>query len=181
MFLIFSLRHPNIMPYTDLGVQKGLLRFALTAHNAFPGAKGKFQLKKKDKVAAKKENDSGEGELRTVGEEGRATPPPQPASGLPPTPLTPSNTDVKRTTLHTPNAPGGSSVSRLPPTPLSPGVGTGPHETLVVPKAELPEAAPEDLLEPVPGPDWDPHRVAPLGAGLTIELMRSRWSGKKAK
>lgn len=170
------------MPYTDLGVQKGLLRFALTAHNAFPGAKGKFQLKKKDKASKKELDESEQGELRTI-QGTRATPPPRSSSGLPPTPLTPSNTDVKRAILHTPNAPGGPSVSvsQLPPTPLSPGIGTGPPETLVIPKAELPEPATEDLLEPVGGPTWDPHRVAPLGAGLTIELMRSRWSGKKAK
>lgn len=181
MFLIFSLRRPNIMPYTDLGVQKGLLRFALSAHGSLAGTKGKFQLKKKDKGAAKNEADgSGLGELQKE-QDGRKTPPPQSASGLPPTPLTPSNTGVKRVTLHTPNAPGGPSVSKLPPTPLSPGVGPGPSEVLVVPKAELPEPAPEDLLEPISGSDWDADRVAPLGAGLTVELMRSRWSGKKAK
>jgi len=193
MFLIFSLRRPNIMPYTDLGVQKGLLRFALTAHNAFPDAKkGKFQLKKKDKVV-KDEVRSGEGEIQTSlkegratppppdtsGLRGRATPPPPDTSGLPPTPLTPTTGNVKRGTLHTPNAPGGSSLPRLPPTPLSPGVA--PQETLQVQKEELPEPAPEDLLEPVNGPNWDLDRIAPLGAGLTIELMKSRWSGKKAK
>jgi len=176
MFLIFSLRRPNIMPYTDLGVQKGLLRFALTAHNAFPDAKkGKFQLKKKDKVI-KDEVKSGEGEVQTSMNRGRATPPPPDTSGLPPTPLTPTTSNVKRGTL---NAPGGSGLPRLPPTPLSPGVA--PQETLQVQKAELPEPAPEDLLEPVNGPNWDPHRIAPLGAGLTVELMKSRWSGKKAK
>jgi DNA-3-methyladenine glycosylase II len=179
MFLIFSLRRQNILPYADLGVQKGLLRFALTAHNAFPDSKkGKFQLKKKDKVV-KDEVKSGEGEIETSVRENRATPPPQDASGLPPTPLTPTTNNVKRATLHTPNAPGGSCLAKLPPTPLSPG--NAPQQTLQVQKAELPEPAPEDLLEPVHGPNWDPHRVAPLGAGLTIELMKSRWSGKKAK
>jgi DNA-3-methyladenine glycosylase II len=169
------------MPYADLGVQKGLLRFALSAHNAFPGSKGKFQLKKKDKVVKDEVDRTGQGDLTTGVQNGRATPPPQIASGLPPTPLTPSNADVKRTTLRTPNAPGGPSVSQLPPTPLSPGTGTIPQETLVVQKSELPEPAPVDLLEPIEGPNWDAARVAPLGAGLTIELMKSRWSGKKAK
>jgi len=181
MFLIFSLRRPNIMPYTDLGVQKGLLRFALTAHNAFPGAKGKFQLRKKDKIVKDELDGTGQGELKSEVQDGRATPPPQTASVLPPTPLTPSNANVKRVTLHTPNGPGGPTVSRLPPTPLSPSDATGPSEILEVQKSALPEPAPEDLLEPVTGSNWDAHRVAPLGAGLTIDLMRSRWSGKKAK
>jgi DNA-3-methyladenine glycosylase II len=177
MFLIFSLRRPNILPYGDLGVQKGLLRFALTAHNAFPDAKGKFQLKKKDKVAQKTPKSGDTDDDKT-----RATPPPQANNALPPTPLTPSNTGVKRGGLHTPNAPGGSTTAIWPPTPLSPG--TAPQEILVVPKTEVPSATPdsaEDLLEPVGGTVWEPHRVAPLGAGLTIETMRSRWAGKKAK
>jgi DNA-3-methyladenine glycosylase II len=172
MFLIISLRRPDILPYTDLGVQKGLLRFALTAHNAFPGAKGKFQLKKKEKMKAEP---SPEGQLSA---NGRATPPPQSASGAPPTPMTPSNmiSVVVKGTLHTPNAPGGSSAKpTLPPTPFTPG-----QATLEVQEAVMPEAAPEDLLEPIPGPAWDPHRIAPLGE-LTIETMKSRWSGKKAK
>jgi DNA-3-methyladenine glycosylase II len=182
MFLIFSLRRPDILPYTDLGVQKGLLRFALTAHNAFPGAKGKFQLKKKDKGVVKDEVNGGDGELDTTIRAARSTPPPQVLNGVPPTPITPSNADtvVKRGVLHTPNMPGGSGVKTiLPPTPFTPG--TVAQEVLEVPEAKLPEPAPDDLLEPVLGPDWDADRVAPLGAGLTIETMRSRWSGKKAK
>ena len=190
MFLIFSLRRPNILPYTDLGVQKGLLRFALTAHGAFPEskAKGKFQLskKKKDKEArdktVKHEVDSaGQGELQTfisVKGERPSTPPPRAQDGAPPTPYTPGNeatAPVKRGALHTPNNPGGMT---MPPTPLSPG----PQELLVVQKEELPEEhAPEDLLAPTGGSSWDLLKVAPLDNGLTIELMRSRWSGKKAK
>lgn len=36
MFLIFSLRHPNVLPVGDVGVQKELLRWALAAHGALP-------------------------------------------------------------------------------------------------------------------------------------------------
>lgn len=188
MFLIFSLRRPNILPYTDLGVQKGLLRFALTAHDAFPGSKtkGKFQLSKKRKdkeardQAVKDEVDgTGSGELQTTLKNDRArTPPPRAQDGMPPTPYTPGNETpvVKRGVLHTPNNPGGMT---MPPTPLSPG----PQEVLVVQEHELPEPelSPEDLLEPIRDRKWDAHKVAPLENGLTIELMRSRWSGKKAK
>lgn len=171
------------MPYTDLGVQKGLLRFALAAHNSFPGAKGKFQLKKKDKTVVKDEVDAeGQGELDTTIQNGRSTPPPQAQNGAPPTPLTPSNTGsgVTRGALHTPNAPGGMSTkTTLPPTPFTPDAVA--QEVLQVQASELPEPAPEDLLAPVVGSEWDADRVAPLGAGLSIETMRSRWSGKKAK
>lgn len=182
MFLIFSLRRPNILPYTDLGVQKGLLRFALTAHNAFPEnkTKGKFQLskKKKDHAVKDKVNNEGQGELETTLETTRpSTPPPQVTSdGAPPTPFTPSNEgqQTKRAALHTPNGPVPMVA---PPTPISPG----PQQVLEVQDNELPELAPEDLLEPTTGSDWDPHRVAPLHAGLTLDTMRSRWGGKKAK
>lgn len=190
MFLIFSLRRPDILPYTDLGVQKGLLRFALTAHNAFPEAKGKFQLgkKKKDQAAKEKADKAvkdkvdlkGQGELETSIISRRAiTPPPFLQSGAPPTPYTPSNEDAKphatkKGVLHTPNAPGGMV---MPPTPQSPG----PQEVLEVQDQELPPPAPEDLLEPTRDSEWDPHRIAPLSADLSIETMRSRWGGKKAK
>lgn len=188
MFLIFSLRRPNILPYTDLGVQKGLLRFALTAHDAFPESKtkGKFQLSKKktdkearDKAVKDRVNGAGQGELETIIESERArTPPPRPKVELPPTPYTPGNGSevpvTKRGVLHTPNSPGGPT---MPPTPLSPG----PQEVLQVQEQELPEPAPEDLLKPTRDATWDAHRIAPLNEGLTIEVMRSRWSGKKAK
>lgn len=189
MFLIFSLRRPNILPYTDLGVQKGLLRFALTAHDAFPDPKGKFQLgkKKKDQAAKEKPVDASgqdQGELKTIIQNGNSNgrpstpPPPTQVGGAPPTPYTPSNEAsrpaVKRGVLHTPNGPGPMV---MPPTPQSPG----PQEVLEVQEKELPPPAPEDLLEPTRSGGWDPHRIAPLNAGLTIETMRSRWSGKKAK
>lgn len=186
MFLIFSLRRPNILPYTDLGVQKGLLRFALTAHGAFPEAKGKFQLGKKrkdqeakEKAAMDKAANAGQIQLKASADATRATtPPPHPQNGLPPTPYTPSNeTQViqKQTVLHTPNAP---RPMVLPPTPLSPG----PSQVTQTRENELnPAASPDDLLEPVLDGKWDAHRIAPLDAGLTIEIMKSRWSGKKAK
>lgn len=186
MFLIFSLRRPNILPYTDLGVQKGLLRFALTAHGAFPEAKDKFQLSKKrkdkeakDKAVKDEVDGSGPGTLQTtIGNDRAKTPPPHSTSGAPPTPYTPGNEGAiaaKPKILHTPNNPGGMV---MPPTPLSPG----PSEALLVQKQELPEPAPEDLLEPPRNTTWDAHKVAPLdNSGLSIELMRSRWSGKKAK
>ena len=48
MFLMFSLRRPDVLPVGDLGVQKGLLRWFLAAHGSLPEstkAKGKSKAK----------------------------------------------------------------------------------------------------------------------------------------
>jgi DNA-3-methyladenine glycosylase II len=238
MFMIFSLRRANILPYTDLGVQKGLLRFALTAHHAFPQnpkekgkEKAKFVLgaKKAAKGKAKSEEEAvvidkvdtaGGGELDSMTTSmgmgtGRTTPPPHttPAAAttnsgqrLPPTPLTPTSSAppfaAARTVLHTPNEPGSFSSNAntnskmvMPPTPDTPGYSTvngyglssqqqavKPIETLQVEEKVLPPSAPDDVLEPMPDdPTWDADRIAPLKNGLTLEIMKSRWAGKKAK
>lgn len=207
MFLIFSLRRSDILPFTDLGVQKGLLRFALTAHGAFPDKdKGKFVLgaKKaaKDKERQSKDNrvvidkvdGSGGGTLETCTTD-RLTPPPSQtdAQQFPPTPHTPNDVQPRRAVLHTPNEPGSfSSKPMLPPTPYTPGTDPAngnnvekpvePVETLEVEEKELPPPAPEGLLEPLPDhPAWDADRIAPLTNGLSVEVLRSRWSGKKVK
>ncbi|KAK4683610.1 DNA-3-methyladenine glycosylase II, partial [Tremellales sp. Uapishka_1] len=54
MFLIFSLRRPNILPVGDLGVQKGLLKWALAAHGALPASSPK-KSKGKPTTKAKRE------------------------------------------------------------------------------------------------------------------------------
>jgi hypothetical protein len=61
MFLMFSLRRPDILPVGDLGVQKGLLRWFLAAHGALPvstrtAAAGKGKGKGKGKEDVKGED-----------------------------------------------------------------------------------------------------------------------------
>ncbi|WVQ99548.1 hypothetical protein IAU59_006684 [Kwoniella sp. CBS 9459] len=47
MFLMFSLRRPDVLAVGDLGVQKGLLRWILSAHDALPPATPKKGTPKK--------------------------------------------------------------------------------------------------------------------------------------
>ncbi|WVF71319.1 hypothetical protein IAT40_006122 [Kwoniella sp. CBS 6097] len=47
MFLMFSLRRPDVLAVGDLGVQKGLLRWVLSAHDALPPATPKKSTPKK--------------------------------------------------------------------------------------------------------------------------------------
>lgn len=41
MFLMFTLRRPDVLPVGDLGVQKGLMKWVLAAHGAVPEIQGK--------------------------------------------------------------------------------------------------------------------------------------------
>ena len=172
MFLMFSLRRPDVLPVGDLGVQKGLLRWALAAHGALTASKGKGKVH--PDFAAKyavidRVDENGNGEIDTLVER-PATPPPGHAPRVPPTPMTPNNITTTVAILHTPGMP------QTPPTPVTPA------ETLEIPVKELPPPAPEILLAALPQePGWDAHRAAPLGEGLTIETLKSRLAGKKVK
>ena len=200
MFLMFSLRRPDVLPVGDLGVQKGLLRWALAAHGALPKSKSgkaaeearkKYGLGKKD--GDKDEvDDTGSGEINTT-VQGRATTPKTIPAQLPPTPLTPghaSNSTAHLAVLHTPAA--STVVPTLPATPMSPGLSTSAHtkentdvkpeETFETSPKALPPPAPETFLDPMPGhPDWAAKKIASLEDGMTVELMKSRLAGKKAK
>lgn len=132
---MFSLRRPDVLPVGDLGVQKGLLRWALAAHGALPPSTKKVG-KKADASRAKYKKES--------------------------TPL------MDRTVE--PVTPASKVIPGAPPTPISP-------EVLV--KLEDVEAPTQEMLLEAPA-GLDPHRAVPL-EGLSIELLKSRLAGKKAK
>lgn len=189
MFLMFSLRRPDILAVGDLGVQKGLLRWALAAHGAMPKSTKvpnpktveKYRGKKAEPVVADLVNGAGEGEIDThITSDRQNTPqPPANAHGIPPTPLTPNNSIPKVATLHTPSLQMGKQ--QVPPTPLSPIAELKADQTLEVPANELPPPAPQELLAPPDVAGWDAHKAVPLVEGLSVETLKSRLSGKKAK
>ncbi|KAK8864542.1 hypothetical protein IAR55_001792 [Kwoniella newhampshirensis] len=186
MFLMFSLRRPDVLAVGDLGVQKGLLRWALAAHGALPKKtnndtpkKGKKHQKAVQEVVDVK----GEGEVDTLVQDRAMTPEKYSAQedALPPTPLTPTTSGpsgVHKAVLHTPNMP--IDLPRIPPTPHTPSL---PSEVVEVPPEALPPPpAPEEMLSPPVGHDgWDAHRAAPLDEGLSVEVLKARLAGKKAK
>ncbi|WVQ81715.1 hypothetical protein IAT38_003840 [Cryptococcus sp. DSM 104549] len=186
MFMIFSLRRPDILAVGDLGVQKGLLKWALAAHGALErkvGAtpkkgKGKKKVEVKDEV-----DEDGDGEVDTLVRDQtpeRAAP----SSSIPPTPLTPapngdSSTGVHTAALHTPATPLASKTAQVPPTPATP---TGPAEAVEVPPETLPTPTPQAILAPLTGhPDWNPYKAMPLEFGLSVEVLKARLNGKKVK
>ena len=161
MFLIFSLRRPDILPVGDLGVQKGLLRWALAAHDALPKSKNSASDE-----ARKKYGMNDKDQINTLVKP--PSTPPRVALPLPPTPVTPNTSALHPATLHTP------APKAYPTTPLTPAVENFEIE-------EIPQAAPENLLSAMSGIDgWDAHRVVPLD-GLSIDTMKARLGGKKAK
>ena len=197
MFLMFSLRRPDVLPVGDLGVQKGLLRWLLAAHGQLPKSKSSkvtAEAKKKyglDKTPTVKDevDATGSGEIDTM-VQGRATPPPPSRDQLPPTPLTPTNGSSSTAHLAALHTPAAASLPVLPGTPITPGPSTSnssttslrPAEVLETGPKALPPPAPETFLDPLPGhPAWNVDTAAPLSEGLTIELLKSRLAGKKAK
>ncbi len=190
MFLIFSLRRPDVLPIGDLGVQKGLLRWALAAHGALPAAKVKPKTKAKAKSASKSQaqtvdqvDEDGKGEIETLIKE--TTPPPFSAvsNGFPPTPQTPSNAnELNPAVLHTPSTPltissSSSTSAQLPMTPTSPV----PAQTLETPASALPPPTPEYFLTPPDHPHWESLKAVPLDEELTVEVLKARLNGKKVK
>ncbi|OXH37071.1 DNA-3-methyladenine glycosylase II [Cryptococcus neoformans] len=192
MFMIFSLRRPDILAVGDLGVQKGLLKWALAAHGALEMKSSGTNTPKKtkgnankgeQKVIKEEVDDKGEGKLDTNIKESipvRHVP----LSSVPPMPLRPNDKPEKLVpkmgALHTPVAPSGAGVAQVPPTPSTPSAV--PCETVEVPPKTLPGPTPEVMLTaPLEHPDWDPHRAAPLIEGLSVEILKSRLNGKKVK
>ena len=145
------------MPYGDLGVQKGLLRWALAAHGGLPQPKSKASAAARQKYGLNGEVPTADGiETRVL------TPPPENA----PPPTTPQTATL-------------ISVHGVPPTPLTPS--NQPVETVEVPAKDLATSLEQDFLSPPSNHSFDPHVCAPLAEGLSVELMRSRLAGKKAK
>ena len=155
--MIFSLRRPDVLPVGDLGVQKGLLRWVLAAHSALPRAKTKANDTTRKKYGLGV-NAKGAGELDTR----VLTPPPEDEITIPQTP--------HMGTLVTANAP---------PTPVTPSNTAA--QAVEIPADALPQEIGDRLLDPPIGTDFDPHHCAPLPEGLTLETLKSRLAGKKAK
>ncbi|WWC94349.1 hypothetical protein V866_001191 [Kwoniella sp. B9012] len=169
MFLMFSLRRPDVLAVGDLGVQKGLLRWALAAHGALPRKTSMTPKKGKNKA---KVVERAEGELDTVVRE--ATPDRTIKDTFPPTPSTP--TTSHQAVLHTPDET--TTAAQIPPTPNSPI----PGEVAQIPAGTLPAPAPEEMLKPLDdSPDWNPHTAVPLPEGLTVDVLKARLGGKKVK
>ncbi|WVW84083.1 hypothetical protein I302_106112 [Kwoniella bestiolae CBS 10118] len=173
MFLMFSLRRPDVLAVGDLGVQKGLLRWALAAHDALP--RKVTVTPKKGKGKGKEVKREGEGELDTIVRQ--TTPDKVGRETFPPTPSTPNTSQAHQAALHTPDD-SASAITQVPPTPNSPL----PDEVAQIPNGTLPPPAPETMLAPaIDNPDWNPYTAVPLPEGLTLEVLRARLAGKKVK
>ncbi|TYJ58688.1 hypothetical protein B9479_000524 [Cryptococcus floricola] len=189
MFMIFSLRRPDVLAVGDLGVQKGLLKWALAAHGALerkpvtgatPKKKGKGKAAVKNEKVVDQVDVKGEGEVDTFVRD--ATPIRQPpSSSAPPTPITPGPSEhTHRAALHTPATPLDFKPSQIPPTPATPTAA--PEQVAEVPPNTLPTLTTEEMLQaPIGRPEWDAHRAVPLPDGLGVDVLKSRLNGKKVK
>lgn len=177
MFLIFTLRRPDVLPVGDLGVQKGLLRWVLAAHGALPEP----PTPKTPKTPKSKK----ETELAT----------PVPASPTPGakergTPL--GLTDSTATFIEAPSTPTKPKFESTSETPSKLALET-PSKFPSTPGP--PPATPSASMNPILPPkvsdsilatphDWTVNcaqRAAPLPEGLNVSALRSRLAGKKAK
>ncbi|GHJ89914.1 hypothetical protein NliqN6_6316 [Naganishia liquefaciens] len=135
MFLMFTLRRPDILPVGDLGVQKGLMKWVLAAHSQ--GA---------------------------------------------PVPDSNPFLDADETS---PTALGPDASSIVPAVePKSPEAALSTKNIAyegetVEEKAEEQETVKRTLLS-FP-PNGDPDRACPLSEGFSVDVLKSRMSGKKPK
>lgn len=177
MLLIFTLRRQDILPVGDLGVQKGLLRWVLAAHGELPPSTPKTPKTPKSPKGTPKKRTANSTPLT-------ATPLPSQASQTTEIDLSSSQrtetTDVKRSSTPpptlTPSKPP-ATPSNFPstpgPPPVTPSASTNPM---------LPPKAPDSILATPEG--WDhicAYRAAPLPPGLSLNELKARLAGKKAK
>lgn len=193
MFLIFTLRRPDILPVGDLGVQKGLLRWVLAAHGALPPPP---PPKTPKKATPKKHTPT------DYGAGGGATPLTAQASFDNELQAAESQATqmTEATELDVPasqataidSSHGGQSSAQSPLSTPTKSLATSsefpstPGPPPVTPTAStnslLPASVPDSILS-VPQ-DWDDThalRAAPLPPGVTISTLKGRLAGKKAK
>ncbi|RSH86885.1 uncharacterized protein EHS24_005163 [Apiotrichum porosum] len=167
----------DILPVGDLGVQKGLLRWVLAAHGELPPSTPKTPKTPKSPKGTPKKRTANSTPLT-------ATPLPSQASQTTEIDLSSSQrtetTDVNRSSTPpptlTPSKPP-ATPSNFPstpgPPPVTPSASTNPM---------LPPKAPDSILATPEG--WDhicAHRAAPLPPGLSLNELKARLAGKKAK
>lgn len=158
MFLIFTLKRPDVLPVGDLGVQKGLLRWVLAAHGALDPPKAPKTPKKSASAST-------------------ATP----VTPSTPKPLAPSASEA--TLLNEPATPTPDlsqynlvTPSKFPSTPAPPPVTPSASANPL-----LPPPVESILATPVGWSAEHAHKSAPLPDGLNVGTLKSRLAGKKAK
>jgi DNA-3-methyladenine glycosylase II len=167
MFAIFSLRRPDILPVGDLGVQRGLARWALARHSpAHPFSLAPEKLPKGDDENEKSDADAAAAEETTPIAKAevaqvRASSPD--ASSVPPAPA--------------PATPGrGTKSSGAMSTPAALGLPTMPTPfTASIERTLAGATAADDTLPTVNG------KLPPLPQGLSVSVLKSRLDGKKVK
>lgn len=132
MFALFSLRHPDILPVGDLGVQKGLARWVLASHSP------------KDAVTlpAEKEEDGDGDAAEEPGEPARraTTAEPDAASELPALMMPPPSTPKRKAAELDDDEPSSNAEPLLPP-PFTPSL----NRILNAPEKVTPIPLPEGL------------------------------------
>lgn len=165
MFAMFSLRRPDILAVGDLGLQRGLLQWVLSSHEP-----GKYPLRIIPKKLPKSNEDENIDVVKAE-ETQAAAETVEPSSSVLPAPTTPRK----------PKARELLAEDTMTDTPLSAPLDTPPltpprkASTLGKKKAK-PEK--EDNAKVVSLVATAP---VPLPEGLTLETLKSRANGKKAK
>lgn len=153
MFLMFSLRRPDVLPVGDLGVQKGLLRWFLAAHGALPQSTRVAKGKGKGKGKVKAED--GDGVVAVVKKEGKAAEAARKKyAPAPATPVTPMRMREERTAvkLEPVDDVDGLQDRRMvtPPPPITTArhAGRGELDTLIATPPPSRQFGEEDHVEP---------------------------------
>ncbi|KAG9123841.1 hypothetical protein FRC07_013799 [Ceratobasidium sp. 392] len=176
MFAMFSLRRPDILAVGDLGLQRGLLQWVLSSHlpDQYPLRLSPKKLPKSDNIEA----ETGVGVIQAGETQATADTEVGEASSALPAPAAPATPRKlgDEPELTTPDV-AGLSLSAQPPTapPQTPPRNKPAAKKAGKGKAKEKEQAPTKTVT------LQATSAVPLPEGITVEMLKSRANGKKAK
>jgi DNA-3-methyladenine glycosylase II len=171
MFAMFSLRRPDILPVGDLGVQRGLLQWVLSSHlpDQYPLRLSPKKLPKTDDAEA----ETGGGTVNAGETQTTVGASPGDSSSVLPAPAVP--TTPRKSQLEP--EPSSGTGAPLPTKPATTAPKTPPRKPLTKKSAKGKEKE-QAVTRTVP---LRPTSAVPLPDGITLDMLKSRASGKKVK
>jgi DNA-3-methyladenine glycosylase II len=162
MFLMFTLRRPDILPVGDLGVQKGLLKWVLAVYDSCSSAAVESsEVVRSTKEEGKEEEPKGEMD-----------------SSIVPTGIEKGDQLVPASSATNPSLEP-TTIPSSTQTVTSPSVKNKVKKSV---SSSTPSGLEKQLLTLEPGRTREEiQEMFPLPEGLDLGLMRSRLGGKKAK
>ncbi|KAG8757252.1 hypothetical protein FRC12_010352 [Ceratobasidium sp. 428] len=177
MFAMFSLRRPNILAVGDLGLQRGLLQWVLSSHlpDQYPLRLSPKKLPKSDSMEA----ETGAGVVQAGETQATVSTEAGEASSVLPAPAVPTTPRKERDEIDAAMDKADSPSMTQPPTATP---QTPPRNKTAVKKAGKGKGKEKEKDEAaIKVVALRATSKVPLPEGITVEVLKSRANGKKAK